>query len=144
MASSRNDFDEIFFFRNFSNRCSASERRRILNVRYSFGSPFLGLIIAGGVWFCDNSPLHGSRSRGELENRGRKTDANRKTFLSLEIRFWRNDTKCSSHRDLHFGILYVHFRNGVTNPTHPSPVVQGTRHKMAGELPHASSSPLLF
>ena len=64
-----------------------------------------------------------------LEIRDRKTDADRKTFLSLEIRSCRNDTNCSSHRDLHFGILYVHFRDGVTNPTVLSPVVQGTRHK---------------
>ena len=108
---------EKFFSWKFSNRCPGSERRKISNVRYSIESLSLGLITAGGVCFCDNSPLHGSQSRGELVNRGRKTDANRKTFLSSEIRSRRNNTKCSSHQDLHFGILYVHFRNGVTNPT---------------------------
>ena len=113
----RTIFPIIFFADVTSDRRPNSVRGIITNVRYSFESPFLGLVTASGVWFYDNSRLHGSRSRDELENRGKKIDANRKTFLSLEIRSSRNYTNCSSHRDLHFGIQYVPFRYGVTNPT---------------------------
>ena len=74
-------FSEKKFRNFFSNRCPGSGRRDISNVRYSKESPSLELITAGGVCFCDNSPLHGSRSRGELENRCRKTGPNRKTFF---------------------------------------------------------------